>query len=140
MTEEESRDIIMENYLHPTNRNKTHEGYQSVNTKNESCIDNINLYIKWNEDKIEDIAFDGEACAVSISSTSIVIKNLIGKSAKEALDYINEFYQMTSGEEYNKDLLKDAVVYDAISKQGNRKVCANLPLKGMERAILEHLK
>lgn len=69
-----------------------------------------------------------------------MIKNLIGKNANEALDYIHEFYQMTNGEEYNKELLKDAVVYDSISKQGNRKVCANLPLKGIERAILDHLK
>ena len=134
MTEEESRNIIMENYLHPTNRNNPHEGYQSVNTKNESCIDNIDLYIKWNEDKIEDITFEGEACAISISSTSIMIKNLIGKTSKEALDYIHEFYQMTNGEKYNKELLKDAIVYEDISKQGSRKVCANLPLKGMERA------
>ena len=140
MSEEEARNIIMEHYLHPTNRNKEHANYQSVNTRNESCIDNINLYIKWNKDRIEDITFDGEACAVSISSTSIMIKNLIGKTSKEALDYIQEFYHMTNSEEYNKELLKEAIVFDDISKQGNRKVCANLPLKGIEKAILEHLK
>lgn len=140
MNNEESREIIMENYLHPKNRNFPHEGYQSTNTRNESCIDNINLYIKWNQEIIEDITFEGEACAISISSTSIMIKNLIGKTGEEALNYIREFDKMANGESFNKDLVGEAWVYEQISKKGNRKVCASLPLKGMERAILEHLK
>lgn len=140
MNIEKSREIIMENYLHPVNKDFPHEGYVKVNTRNESCIDNINLYIKWNNEKIEDITFDGEACAISISSTSIMIKNLIGKTNEEALAYINEFYQMTNGNKFNPEILKEAVAYEEISKQGNRKVCANLPLKGIERAILENLK
>ena len=89
---------------------------------------------------IKDISFEGEACAISISSTSIMIKNLIGKTKEEALNYIKEFYKMTNGEPFDKELLKEAIVYEEISKQGNRKVCANLPLKGMEKAILESLK
>ncbi len=140
MNTEESRQIIMENYLNPQNRNHPHDGYQEVNTRNVSCIDNINLYIKWNNNKIEDITFEGEACAVSISSTSIMIKNLIGKTKEEALEYIHEFYKMTNGKTFNKEMLQDACCYEEISKQGNRKVCANLPLKGMEKAILEKLK
>lgn len=140
MNSEESRKIIMDNYLNPKNRNLSHDGYEKVNTRNESCIDNINLYIKWNEDKIEDIVFAGEACAISISSTSIMIKNLIGKTKEEALKYIEEFYHMTDGDDFNKELLGDACCYEEISKQGNRKVCANLPLKGIEKAILEKLK
>ncbi len=140
MDKEQSREIIMENYLHPQNRDLPHDGYDAVNTRNESCIDNINLYIKWNEDVLEDIVFDGEACAVSISSTSIMIKNLIGKKAGEALEYIKEFYRMTSGDDFNQELLGDACCYEEVSKQGNRKVCANLPLKGIEKAILEKLK
>ena len=137
---DESRKIIMENYLHPKNKGNPHEGYTQTNTRNTSCIDNIDLFIKWDNDRIEDITFEGEACAISISSTSIMIKNLIGKTKEEALNYIKEFYKMTNGEPFDKELLKEAIVYEEISKQGNRKVCANLPLKGVEKAILESLK
>ena len=140
MNKESIRKIIMENYLNPKNRDLPHEGYEKTNTRNESCIDNIDLYIKWNGDVIEDITFSGEACAISISSTSIMIKNLIGKTKKEALEYIEEFDKMLNGEEYQKELLKDACCYEEIGKQGSRKVCASLPLKGIKRAILEKLK
>lgn len=137
---DDSRKIIMENYLHPKNKDNPHEGYTKTNTRNESCIDNIDLFIKWDNDRIADITFEGEACAVSISSTSIMIKNLIGKTKEEALNYIKEFHKMTNGEPFDKEVLKEAVVYEEISKQGSRKVCALLPLKGMEKAILETLK
>ena len=44
---------------------------------------------------IKDIRFDGEACAISTASTSIMIKNLIGKNIKDAKDYINNFTNIT---------------------------------------------
>ena len=139
MDKETSRKLIIDNYVNPKNRNKNHEGYTKVNTRNESCIDNIDIYIKWKDDILEDITFSGEACAISISSTSIMIKNLIGKTKEEALAYIKEFYKMTDGNPYNQDILKDAACFEEVSRQGNRKVCANLPLKGIEKAILEKI-
>jgi len=43
------REVILDNYSHPFNRGKENEGYIKVNSNNESCIDNIDLYIKFNE-------------------------------------------------------------------------------------------
>lgn len=141
MDQETKRAIIMENYLHPTNRMRSDEAkYKKTNTANSSCIDNLDIYVKFNNEKIEDITFEGEACAISISSTSIMINNLIGKTKEEALIYINEFYKMTEGKTYNADILQDGIVYDDIYKQGNRKTCATLPFRGIEKVILESLK
>ncbi len=141
MDSETKRAIIMENYMHPTNRKRMEEEeYLKVNTNNASCIDNIDIYIKFKDNIIEDITFEGEACAISISATSIMINNLIGKTKEEALKYIANFYNMTNNEEYNEDLLKEGVVYSDIYKQGNRKTCATLPFRGLEKAILESLK
>lgn len=131
----------MENYLHPNNRRREDEiTYKKVNTANSSCIDNLDIYIRFKEDVIEDITFEGEACAISISATSIMINNLIGKTKNEALSYINEFYKMTNGEDHDEEILKDGIVYEDIYKQGNRKTCATLPFRGIEKAILESLK
>ena len=140
MDGETKREIIMENYMHPMNRRRSDESYKKMNTANSSCIDNIDIYVKFKDDVIEDITFEGEACAISISATSIMINNLIGKTKKEALEYIKEFYNMTEGKEYNSETLKEAMVYDDIYKQGNRKTCATLPFRGIEKAILESLK
>lgn len=141
MDQDLKREIIMENYMHPTNRKRSDENtYKKLNTANSSCIDNIDIYVKFKDDIIEDITFEGEACAISISATSIMINNLIGKTKEEALTYIKEFYNMTEGKEHNSETLKEAIVYDDIYKQGNRKTCATLPFRGIEKAILESLK
>ena len=135
------REIILENYEHPYNRGIPKDpSYIKVNTRNASCIDNLDIYLKFKGDIIEDISFDGEACAISISATSIMIKNLLGKTKTEALDYINNFYNMTNNQEYDSNLLKEGNCYNDIYKQGNRKTCATLPFRGMEKAILESNK
>ena len=55
------RDIILDNYQNPFNKEKVEDkSYISVNSNNESCIDDINLYIKIDNDKVSDAKFDGE--------------------------------------------------------------------------------
>ena len=141
MDPEVKREIIMDNYLNPLNKETPLDSsYEKVNSNNESCIDNINIYVKIDNDKIEDIKFDGEACAISTSSTSIMINNLIGLSIKEALDYINNFDNMVNEKEYDEEVLNEAIVYNDIYKQNNRKHCALLPYIGIKKILENHLK
>ena len=98
------------------------------------------IFIKINNDIIEDILFEGEACAISISSTSIMITNLIGMSITKALEYINNFEAMVDEQNYNKDILKEAIVYEDIYKQSNRKNCALLPYKGIKEVLNNYKK
>jgi nitrogen fixation NifU-like protein len=135
------REVILEHYQNPVNRvTDDVEGYVKVNSNNESCIDNINLFIKFNDNKIEDIKFSGEACAISTASTSIMIQNLIGMDIDEALDYINNFTKMLNEEEYEAKDFKDAVVFDETYKQANRRTCVTLPYKGIIKAIEDYKK
>jgi len=141
MDENLKKEIIMDHYLNPKNKNITDdERYIKINTNNESCIDNLDFYVLFNDDLIEDIKFDGEACAISTASTSIMISNLIGKSVKEALEYINNFESMINEELYDYEKLKEAVAFSDIYKQNNRKNCALLPYKGLKKAINEYHK
>ena len=135
------REVILEHYQNPVNRvQEDVEGYVKVNSNNESCIDNINLFIKFNDNKIEDIKFSGEACAISTASTSIMIQKLIGMDVEEALDYINNFTKMLNEEEYVDKDFKDAVVFDETYKQANRRACVTLPYKGIIKAIEDYKK
>ncbi len=140
MDENLKREIIMENYQNPLNRKVGGDNYLKVNTSNTSCIDNIDLYLDIEDNVIKDITFMGEACAISISSTSIMINNLIGKTVEEAIDYIDNFDKMINGKDYDKDILKDAIVYSEIYKQNSRKTCAFLPYKGIKEAIAKYQK
>ena len=122
------REIILDNYQNPLNRGLTNDvHYIRENTNNESCIDNLDIEIKVVDGVLEDIRFDGEACAISTSATSIMIKMLLGKTINEARKILQNYDNMIEEKEYDKDILGELVVYDEIYKQPNRKKCALLP-------------
>ena len=136
MDRELKRSIILDNYQ---NANKKYisdgEEFTKINTRNVSCIDNLDIYIDMDGNIIKDISFEGEACVISISSTNILINLLIGKSKKEALYIINNYLKMINEEEYDKDVLKDLLVFDDTSKQPSRIKCATLTANGIKNFL-----
>ena len=136
MDESYKREIILENYQNPVNRGLTdNKDYKLIKLNSKSCIDQVDLQIKLNCDTIEDIRFDGEACAICTSSTSILIKNLKGKKFSEALKIIDNFNNMIEEKKYDESILNEAIVYKDISKQPNRKNCATLTWNGIHKFI-----
>lgn len=136
MDEKLKRSIILDHYQNPRHRGLIDDdSYLASNTNNDSCIDEINLMAKLENNKISDIRFDGEACAICTSSTSIMIDTLINKDIPTAKKIITNFENMIDEKEYNAELLEQAIVYNDIYKQANRKKCALLPWWGMKKII-----
>ena len=130
------KSIILEHYQNPKNKGLINDdSYIKINMNNESCIDEIDLMVKLENNKIIDIKFDGEACAICTSSTSVMIDTLLYKTIEEAKEIINNFYNMIEEKEYNENILEQANVYNDIAKQPNRKKCALLAWWGIEKAI-----
>ena len=122
------REIILDNYQDPMNRGLIDDdSYLKINTNSESCIDNLDFMMKLEDGVIKDIRFDGEACAISTSASSIMIRSLIGKKKEEALEILDNYRKMINEEEYDSDVPGELNVYDEICKQPNRKNCALLP-------------
>jgi len=122
------RDIIMDHYESPRNH-KLVQGdstYYQINMDSATCIDNIDVQLKMEEDVIKDIRFDGEACAISTASTSIMSELLKGKSVKEAKAIIDNYLNMIYEKEYNPDILQEAIAFKNTHKQANRIKCATL--------------
>ncbi len=133
------RELIMEHYMNPLNRGViTDPKYIKTKSKAETCIDDIDLYVLIEDDIIKDIHFEGEACAISTAATSIMTKLIKGKTVNEVKDLINEYYKMIEGTEHNEDSLEEAICFDEIYKQENRKGCATIPWRGIEKAIKEY--
>lgn len=139
MDRELKRSIILDNYQNPYHRirHDNDNNYLKLNTRNISCIDNIDVYLKFKDKKIEDISFEGEACVISISTTSIMSSLLKDKTIDEAIDIIENYNNMVEEKDYNKDLIKEAIVYDDIAKQPSRKKCATLTWNGVYKKLLE---
>ena len=132
------RAIILDNYQNPFNKKDIGDStYIKVNTNNESCIDNLDIYFKVEGGFIKDASFNGEACAISTSATSIMLRNLVGKSVDDVKTLLNNYINMINEKAYDKDLLNELIVYDEIYLQPNRKNCALLPAKAVEKLLKE---
>lgn len=137
MDQQFKRSIILDHYQNPRNKKLIDDdSYIFKNMNNESCIDEVNVQVKIDSNNIiEDIRFDGEACAMCTSSSSIMVETLIGKSIDEVKEILINYSNMIDEKEYDSEILEQAIVYDDVYKQPNRKKCVLLPWWGMEKVI-----
>ena len=137
MDPEIKRTIILDNYQNPNNKRVSGTDYIKINTRNVSCIDNLDIYLKIENDIIKDVSFEGEACVISISSTNILSNLLIGKTKEEGIYLIDNYLKMINEEEYDKEVLKELLVFDDTSKQPSRIKCATLSANGIKKFLEE---
>ena len=133
-----SRELIMDHYQYPHNHGlKEDDTYISKHMASESCIDDITVQLKIEEGIIKDICFDGYACTISTSSTSMMTDLLIGKTIDEANNIIDHYLKMVDNGEYDIDLLQEASVFKNIYKQANRIKCATIGWDAIKELLLE---
>lgn len=132
MDKDIKRSIILDNYQNPNNKRVSGTGYVKINTRNVSCIDNLDIYLKIENNIIKDVSFEGEACVISISSTNILSNLLIGKNKKDGIYLIDNYLKMINEEEYDKEVLNELLVFDDTSKQPSRIKCATLSANGIK--------
>lgn len=136
MDQNTKREIILEHYQNPCNRGLLDDkGYVMADMDNDSCIDHVIVQAKVNNGVIDDIYFDGEACAICTSSASIMTETIKGKTVDEAKEIINNFYNMIDDKEYDANILEEASVYEDIAKQPNRRKCALLSWWGIDEIV-----
>ena len=132
------REIIMDHYDHPRNRGLVEdETYKKVNMNSDTCIDDLDIKVKFDGDKIADVRYDGEACAICTSSTSIMSELVIGKTKEEAKRIIENYMNMIYERDYDEDLLEEAIAFKNTHKQANRIKCATLGWNGLVKLIEE---
>ena len=74
------QEIILDHGKNPRNKGKC-DGYTNdAKAHNPLCGDKIHIYLKLNNEKIiEDLSFEGEGCAISLASASILTEVTKGK-------------------------------------------------------------
>jgi SUF system FeS assembly protein, NifU family len=132
------RQIIMDHYQNPRHRGLVQDDtYQKVNMNSETCIDNLDIQVKFDGDIIEDLRYDGEACAICTASTSIMSELVIGKTKEEAQKIIDNYMNMIYEKDYDEELLEEAIAFKNTHKQANRIKCATLGWNGLIKLMEE---
>lgn len=122
-------ELIMEHSMNSYNKKKLRDPNFSKLGHNPNCGDEITLEVKLNGNIIEDMGFEGHGCAISMSSTSIMIDTLKGKTVEEAKEIIKTFIGMIKREEKTDEeleKLEDAIAFRNVANMPARVKCALL--------------
>lgn len=133
-------ELIMEHSINSYNKRKLKNPDSTKLGHNPNCGDEISLELKLNVDIIEDIGFLGHGCAISQSSTSIMIDTLKGKTIKQAKEIIETFISMIKREitdEKELEKLEDAIAFKNVSNMPARVKCALLAWHTIEDMLNE---
>ena len=128
-------DLIMEHSMNSANKREIAHPTCSTLGHNPNCGDEIKLEVVVEGGKILDMAFSGHGCAISQSSTSIMIETLRGKTVEEAKNIIKIFMRMIKREklsEKEKELLQDSIAFENVSNMPARVKCAMLSWHTLE--------
>lgn len=131
-------ELIMEHSMNSYNKKKLENADYEQIGHNPNCGDEITLELKLNCDIIEDMAFQGHGCAISQSSTSIMIDTLKGKTVKEAKEIIQIFIAMIKREIKDEESLKkleEAIAFKNVSNMPARVKCALLAWHTIEEIL-----
>ena len=103
------QEIILDHGKNPRNLRKTENFNKDAKGHNPLCGDKVHIFLKLNDNKkLEDISFEGQGCAISMASASIMTDLLKGKEEKEVKEIVNDFLEMIKEkDEINTNLLKD---------------------------------
>ena len=136
LTNEMMRAIIMDHSSNPTNkRTPSGNDYESIHMHSDNCIDDLNIYLKIENNIVKDACFDGVACTISLSSTDIMCDLLKGKSKEEALYMIEQYNHMMHEESFDDEVLDEAIVFINTSKQAARIRCATIGWNAAENIL-----
>ena len=103
------QEIILEHGKNPHNLRKTEDFNKDAKGNNPLCGDNVHVYLRLNENKkVEDIAFEGHGCAISMASASIMTDMVRGKEEKEVKEIVTDFLRMIK----EKDSLETNILKD----------------------------
>jgi len=121
------RDIIMDHYKYPRGKKKIDDANVKNEGKNPVCGDEIEVSLKMNGGKVEDVSVECMGCAISIASGSMLADTLKGKSIEEVKRIATIVKALLKGDANPDELdLGDLKALEGVRKFPVRVKCALL--------------
>lgn len=126
--------VIMEHNRKPRNRGALTGYSHKEGGANLSCGDEVTIYLKVVDNTIEAASFEGEGCAISLASASLLTLAVTGKRVEEAKALSGEFKTMLRGDSDGASL-GELGAFSGVSRLPVRVKCAALPWVTLDQAL-----
>lgn len=122
------QEVILDHNKRPRNFRVPAAATAKLEGFNPLCGDRLTLYLTFEGDKVVDIAFQGQGCAISTSSASLMTEAIKGKTKGEASRLQSEFIRLVTraGPAPSKEQVGKLLVFSGVGEFPARVKCATL--------------
>ncbi len=132
------QEVILDHTKHPRNFHGMTDATLKADGNNPLCGDRVTVYLKMKGDRIEDASFQGQGCAISKSSASIMTETIKGKTRAEAEALFDRFHELVTGKAAapaDPKAIGKLAVFQGVSEFPLRVKCASLAWHTLKSAL-----
>jgi nitrogen fixation NifU-like protein len=130
------QEVLLDHGKRPRNRRRPDRVDRRVEGDNPLCGDNITLYLAVEDGVISDASFEGEGCAISTASASMMTEAVKGKSVAEAAELHESFHKMLTDLNGNgANGIGKLAVFAGVREFPVRVKCATLAWHSLKAAL-----
>ncbi len=132
------QEVILDHNKSPRNFKKLDDATHSLEGYNPLCGDKLTIYLRLEDNVIEETSFVGSGCAISKASASMMTHKLKGLTTIEAEQMIQNVHQMLTGkitDELTISKLGNLAALSGVCKFPTRVKCATLAWHTFKAAL-----
>ncbi len=134
MMQDLHKEIVLDHYRRPRNRGELAGADLEEHLLNPLCGDEVTVYARVEDGRVDDVRFTGRGCAISQASASMLTERLAGKSREEAGAEISRFKAMMVGEEEFPEM-EDLAALKGVIQYPSRIKCATLAWTAFQQGL-----
>jgi nitrogen fixation protein NifU and related proteins len=120
------RDVILDHNRRPRNFGPLEAPQAVAEGVNPLCGDRLTLRLNLADDRIENIRFEGQGCAISTASASLMTEAVKGKTRREALALFDRVHRLLTDDEAGAEDLGKLAALSGVREYPARVKCASL--------------
>lgn len=130
------QEMILDHGKNPRHFGRPEEADRHAEGHNPLCGDRLTVWVRLDGDRIADVRFEGNGCAISVASASMMGETLIGMNVEEVRRVFDAFHDLVAGSgEHGPGELGKLVVFSGVREFPVRVKCATLAWHTLRAAL-----
>ena len=131
------REILLDHYRHPRHRGAVEAPSATAHGHNPLCGDEVDVSLRLRDGELQQVAFQGQGCSISMASASMMAEEVEGRPLTEVHDLISRFRGLLVEGKDPAELgdLGDLEALSGVRKYLARVKCAMLPWVALEEGL-----
>lgn len=129
------QEVIIDHSRKPRNFRRLADANRTAQGHNPLCGDKITLDLKVEQDRLEDLGFQGVGCAICTASASLMTETLKGKSVEETEQLFEHFHDLITTDKPAAPNLGKLTAFSGVRDYPVRAKCATLAWHTLRAAL-----